>query len=180
MKKIRAQVLQCRLEWQSNLMTSIAVIPARGGSKRIPRKNLKLFHGLPIIAYAIETAKKSGIFDEVIVSTDDEEIAEVALGFGATIPWLRSSNLADDNATTVSVIQDAAIKLKASHTDLENICCIYPTTPFLRTEYILKGRKILIGGDWNYVFSGLKADTNPQRFFSQKKTGEVEMLFPQY
>jgi N-acylneuraminate cytidylyltransferase len=161
-------------------MTSIAVIPARGGSKRIPRKNLKLFDGLPIIAYAIKTAQDSGIFSEVMVSTDDEEIAEVALGFGANVPWRRSKNLADDYATTVSVIQDTAIKLKESYADLENICCIYPTTPFLRSEYLVKGRKELINGDWSYVFSGLKVNSNPQRFFLQNRTGEVEMLFPQY
>ena len=161
-------------------MKSIAIIPARGGSKRIPRKNIKLFHGVPVIAYAIKAAEESEIFDEVIVSTDDEEIAEVALRFGATIPWMRTKDLADDFTTTVSVIQDAVKKLKMSFFDLENVCCIYPATPFLKSEYLVKGYKILEDDKWNYVFSGLRVDTNPQRFFSLEESHGVEMLFPQH
>jgi pseudaminic acid cytidylyltransferase len=171
---------QCRSKWQSDLMASIAVIPARGGSKRIPRKNLKLFHGLPIIAYAIKIAKESDIFDEVIVSTDDEEIAEIALNLGATIPWMRPKELADDYATTVSVMQDAVKKLKFSHIELENICCIYPTTPFLRSDFLVEGKKILLDGNWSYVFSGMKVNANAHRFFSLKKSRQVEMFFPQH
>jgi N-acylneuraminate cytidylyltransferase len=161
-------------------MTSVAIIPARGGSKRIPRKNIKLFHGLPIIAYAIKTARESDIFDEVIVSTDDEEIAEVALRFGATVPWMRSKELADDYTTTVSVMQDAVKKLKMTCPELENICCIYPTTPFLKAQFLVNSHNILVDGDWSYVFSGLKTNTNPLRFFSLEKSKEVKMLFPKH
>jgi pseudaminic acid cytidylyltransferase len=158
---------------------NIAVIPARGGSKRIPRKNIKLFHGLPVIAYAIKAAKESEIFDQIIVSTDDEEIAEIASSFGATIPWIRSKNLADDYATTISVMQDATKRLKMEVIDLENVCCIYPATPLLKPEFLSEGLKILLDGNWSYVFSGLKADMHPQKFFSLKTSRRVEMLFPE-
>ena len=119
---------------------NIAVIPARGGSKRIPRKNIKLFYGLPVIAYAIKAAKDSEIFDEIIVSTDDEEIAEVAINFGAAVPWMRPKDLSDDYATTVSVMQDAVKKLKMNLINLENICCIYPVTPLLKPNFCCDGR----------------------------------------
>jgi len=159
---------------------NIAVIPARGGSKRIPRKNIKLFDGLPIIAYAIKAAKESEVFDEVFVSTDDEEIANVAVSFGATIPWLRSKDLSDDFTTTVSVMQDAVKRLILSQMDLQNICCIYPATPLLKPNFLSQGLKILEDGDWDYVFSGLSASTPPQRYFSLGASREVEMLFPEF
>ena len=159
---------------------NVAVIPARGGSKRIPRKNIKLFHGLPIIAYAIKVARESEIFDEIFVSTDDEEIAEVAMSFGATIPWMRPKNLSDDYATTVSVIQDAVKRLKINLINMENICCIYPATPLLKPSFLSEGLKVLKNGDWSYVFSALKASTPPQRLFSLGTSKGVEMLFPQF
>ena len=159
---------------------NIAVIPARGGSKRIPRKNIKLFHGLPVIAYAINAARETGIFDEIFVSTDDEEIAEVAMNFGAKIPWIRATDLSDDYATTVSVMQDAVNKLKTNLTALENICCIYPATPLLKPSFLSEGLKILEDGDWSYVFSGIKTSTPLQRFFSLGTSMGVEMLFPKY
>ncbi len=173
------QELLCKLEWLNKLMTSVAIIPARGGSKRIPRKNLKLFNGLPVIAYAIKMAKEIEIFDEVIVSTDDEEIAETAISFGATIPWMRPKDLADDYATTVNVMQHAVKKLRVSLANLENVCCIYPATPLLRSKFLLEGQKILVNEDWNYVFAGLRVQNNPKRFFSLGKGKGVEMLFPQ-
>jgi N-acylneuraminate cytidylyltransferase len=108
---------------------NIAIIPARGGSKRIPRKNIKLFHGLPVIAYAIKAAKESKVFDEVFVSTDDEEIAEVAASFGATIPWLRSKELSDDYATTVRVMKDAVNMLGSNLIGLENLLYLSRDTP---------------------------------------------------
>ena len=159
---------------------NIAVIPARGGSKRIPRKNIKIFQGLPVIAYAINAAKESEVFDEVFVSTDDEEIAEVAESFGATIPWLRSKDLSDDYATTVSVMQDAVKRLKLNLMDLENICCIYPATPLLKPSFLSQGLETLESADWDYVFSGLKINTPPQRFFSLGSSTEVKMLFPEF
>ena len=159
---------------------NIAVIPARGGSKRIPRKNIKLFHGLPVIAYAIKAATLSGVFEEVIVSTDDEEIAEVAASFGATIPWMRPRDLSDDYTTTVSVMQDAVNKLKSSSNDLEYVCCIYPATPLLQPSFISQGLQILKDGDWEYVLSASRAETPPERFFSLDSSNGVEMHFPMH
>lgn len=158
---------------------NIAIIPARGGSKRIPRKNIKLFHGLPVIAYAIKAAKESGVFNDVFVSTDDEEIAEVAESFGAVIPWMRPKSLSDDHATTVSVIQDAVNKLKYSLNELEYVCCIYPATPLLQPTYISQGLQILKNGEWDFVFSASRAETPPERFFSLDSVNGVEMHFPE-
>ena len=158
---------------------NIAVIPARGGSKRIPRKNIKLFHGVPVIAYAIKAAKESEIFDEIYVSTDDEEIAEVAKSFGAGIPWMRTKHLSDDYATTLSVMQDAVKQLESKLVNLENVCCIYPATPLLKPSFLSLGLEILQSGNWDYVFSGVKSSTPPQRFFSLQHSQSVEMLFPE-
>ena len=157
---------------------NIAVIPARGGSKRIPRKNIKPFHGVPVIAYAIKTAKESGVFSEIFVSTDDEEIAEVAESFGATIPWMRPKELSDVHATTVSVMKDAVNKLKSSLNELEYVCCIYPATPLLQPSFISQGLQILKDGDWDYVLSAARAETPPERFFSLDSANGVEMHFP--
>jgi N-acylneuraminate cytidylyltransferase len=158
---------------------NIAVIPARGGSKRIPGKNIKIFHGLPMIAYAIKAAKESGVFKEVIVSTDNEEIAEVARSFGATIPWLRSKDLSDDHATTISVMQDTINKLKTRLSELEYACCIYPATPLLQPSFISKGFEILKNGDWDYVLSASRTSTPPERLFSLDSAKVVEMHFPE-
>jgi pseudaminic acid cytidylyltransferase len=159
---------------------NIAVIPARGGSKRIPRKNIKLFHGLPIIAYAIKTALKSEIFDEVFVSTDDEEIAEVASSFGATVPWIRQKKLSGDFTTTVDVMQNAVKNLEKSLTGLENICCIYPATPLLMPKYLTQGLEILKNSEWDYVVSIAIANTPPERSMSIGKGNELLMRFPEY
>lgn len=158
---------------------NIAVITARGGSKRIPRKNIKMFHGFPVIAYAIKAARESGVFGEVFVSTDDDEIATVAKSFGATIPWMRSKDLSDDYATTISVMQDAVKKLKSNVVDLENICCIYPATPLLKPSFLSQGLTILQDGDWDYVISASRVETPPERFFSLGRAGEVRMNFPE-
>ena len=159
---------------------NIAIIPARGGSKRLPRKNIKMFHGLPVIAYAIKTARESGIFDEVFVSTDDGEIADIARSFGATVPWVRTRELSDDFATTVNVMQDAVRKLDSSLSNLENVCCIYPVTPLLKKEFLLEGLRVLKGGNWDYVITAMVAKTPPERFLSLGKNSEITMRFPEY
>jgi pseudaminic acid cytidylyltransferase len=157
---------------------NIAVITARGGSKRIPRKNIKEFHGKPVIAYAIETALGTAIFDEVFVSTDDEEIAEVAESFGAKVPWLRSKELSDDYATTAVVMQDAVLKLKSNLADLENICCIYPVTPLLKSGFLVHGLEVLQNGNWDYVFSAMRIEALPERLFSLGAANEVQVHLP--
>jgi N-acylneuraminate cytidylyltransferase len=159
---------------------NIAIIPARGGSKRIPRKNIKPFYGLPVIAYAINAAKESDLFDEIIVSTDDNEIAEIARNFGATVPWMRPESLSDDFSTTLSVMHDAVIRLGSVLSGTDNVCCIYPVTPLLNPSSLTRGVEVLESGDWSYVFSGLLANINPQRFFLLGKSKEVKMLFPEF
>lgn len=111
---------------------NICVIPARGGSKRIPRKNIKNFCGHPMIAWSIKAARQSGCFDQIIVSTDDAEIAEISVGYGATIPFLRPSELSDDHATTKDVMNHAVNTLFSSPTNDHFICCLYATAPFVQ------------------------------------------------
>lgn len=159
---------------------SIAIIPARGGSKRIPRKNIKMFHGLPVIAYAIKAAKESEMFEEVFVSTDDEEIAEVARMYGAEVPWMRSKQLADDFTTTVNVMQDAVKKLDSDLDNLGSICCIYPTTPLLKPNFLSHGHQILIDGDWDYVVSASRVTTTLERLLLLGENKEILMGSPEH
>lgn len=115
-------------------MPNIAIITARGGSKRIPKKNIKEFMGRPMIAYAIEVAINSKIFDEIMVSTEDAEIAEIAKKYGANVPFMRSEKTASDYATTFDVIDEVVNKYKIHGKEYDVLCCIYPCVPFLRTE----------------------------------------------
>lgn len=159
---------------------NIAVIPARGGSKRIPRKNVKLFNGLPVISYAIAAAKESAIFDQIVVSTDDEEIAEIAISFGASIPWMRQKDLSDDYATTLSVMQDAVNQLDAAVNDLKYVCCIYPATPLLSPSFLRDGLRILKNGEWDYVVTASPSKAPPERSLSIGNSKEINMRFPDY
>ncbi|MGB1299331.1 MAG: pseudaminic acid cytidylyltransferase [Psychrobium sp.] len=122
---------------------NIAIIPARGGSKRIPRKNIKDFCGKPIIAYSIETALESDLFDKVIVSTDDEEIAEVAREYGAEVPFMRPKELADDYTGTTAVVRHALEWYLEQGVEFEYACLIYATAPLLKLEYLIEGFKML-------------------------------------
>lgn len=115
-------------------MSNLAIIPARGGSKRIPGKNIKFFLGKPIIAYSIEAALESNLFDEVMVSTDDKEIAEIAINYGAKVPFFRSDKNADDYATTVDVLLEVLEEYKAQDRTFENIACLYPSAPFTSSK----------------------------------------------
>lgn len=115
-------------------MHNLCIIPARGGSKRIPRKNIKNFLGKPIIAYSIETAIKSGLFEEVMVSTDDEEIAIIAQKYGANVPFMRSDDKANDFATTFEVIEEVLLRYKNEGVNFDQACCIYPCAPFISVE----------------------------------------------
>lgn len=126
----------------------IAVIPARGGSKRIPRKNIKLFHGKPIIAYSIEAALGAGCFDRVVVSTDDQEIAGVAREYGAEVPFIRTPELADDFTGTNAVVADALRRLNISDGET---CCIYATAPFVLESAIQQGLQILKANTCEYA-----------------------------
>ena len=128
-------------------MTTVAVIPARGGSKRIPRKNIRQFSGKPIVAYSIDAAIKSGLFDRVIVSTDDEEIAEVSIKLGAEIPFMRPAELADDFTGTNAVTRQAIQWLNEHDAKVDFACCIYATAPFIQVRYLQEGhQKLLASG----------------------------------
>ena len=124
-------------------MPRLAIIPARGGSKRIPRKNIKNFHGKPIIAYSIEAALKSGLFDEVMVSTDDEEIKIISLELGAKVPFLRSENTSNDTATTLEVIREVLESYKKEDRTFDEVCCIYPTAPLMKSSHLTAGLDLL-------------------------------------
>ena len=117
-------------------MKKIAIIPARGGSKRIPKKNIRDFLGKPIISYSISAALSSNLFDEVIVSTDDAEIAEIAIKYGAAVPFFRSEKNASDYASTFDVIEEVVLNYKIKNMYFEYICCIYPCAPFVNSEKI--------------------------------------------
>jgi pseudaminic acid cytidylyltransferase len=125
-------------------MGNVAIITARGGSKRIPKKNIKLFLGKPIIAYSIEAAIGSSIFDEVMVSTDDEQIANVAREHGAVVPFMRSARTSDDYSTTADVIIEVLREYKNSGRIFEFACCIYPTAPFVTSKKLMKAYEQLI------------------------------------
>src|SRR5690554_2210088 len=131
----------------------LAIIPARGGSKRIPRKNIKPFCGKPMIAWSIEAALESGCFDRVIVSTDDAEIAEVARQYGAEVPFMRPLELSDDHTGTIPVIRHAIETINSQGRAVEQACCLYATAPFIQAEDLRRGLEILQGSGSDYAFS---------------------------
>ena len=157
----------------------VAVIPARGGSKRIPRKNIRPFAGKPIIVWPIKTALSSGLFDQVVVSTDDAEIAEVACGAGALVPFMRPENLSDDYADTKSVVRHAISELKLE-TELEvQVCCIYPTSVFVDAQLLKEGLEKLNESKCSFVFSVTSVDSSVYRAFTKAADDSIFMLFPE-
>jgi N-acylneuraminate cytidylyltransferase len=158
----------------------IAVIPARGGSKRIPRKNIKLFCGKPMIAWSIEAAQSSNLFDRIIVSTDDAEIAEVAKQWGADVPFMRPEELSNDYAGTTPVIAHATQWALNQGLDIDAVCCIYATAPLLQAEDITRGWKVLESGNWDYAFSVTEFEATIFRAFKQTPAGGIEMFFPEH
>jgi pseudaminic acid cytidylyltransferase len=157
----------------------LAVIPARGGSKRIPRKNLRLFHGKPIVVYSIEAALGSALFDHVVVSTDDDEIAELALGAGAEVPFRRPQALADDHTGTNAVARHA-IEWFAQHAEpVTSACCLYATAPFV-TAGDLRASQALLGDDTDFVFAATRFRFPVQRALARDTTGLVSPMFPQW
>lgn len=158
----------------------IAIIPARGGSKRIPRKNIKAFHGKPMIAYSIEAAQKSGCFDRIIVSTDDQEIADTAFKYGAEVPFLRPADIADDYATTMDVMVHAIQYLAKENISPEFVCCIYATAPFILADDLRKGLGILNDTKKEYAFSATSFPFPIQRAIKLTEQGDVKMFSEQY
>ncbi|UOB19414.1 pseudaminic acid cytidylyltransferase [Abyssalbus ytuae] len=161
-------------------MADLCIIPARGGSKRIPRKNIKNFLGKPIISYSIEAALKSNLFDEVMVSTDDDEIAIISKSFGAKVPFMRSYENANDFATTVDVLIEVINQYEEKGIIYENICCIYPTAPFVSDTILLKAKNLLESQDYDAVFPVLQYSFPIQRAMRINPNGEIKMIRPEY
>jgi pseudaminic acid cytidylyltransferase len=158
----------------------IAVIPARGGSKRIPRKNIKHFCDKPMIAWSIEAAKSSGLFEHIIVSTDDAEIAKVARHWGAEVPFMRPDELSNDYAGTIEVIAHATQWALDQGFELDAVCCIYATAPFVQVDDIKRGWEALDSGNWDYAFTVTDFAAPIFRSFKQTDEGGIEMFFPEY
>jgi pseudaminic acid cytidylyltransferase len=158
----------------------VAIIPARGGSKRIPRKNIRPFAGRPIIAYSIQAALVSGLFDEVIVSTDDDGIADIAQKHGATVPFRRSPDLADDHATTIAVVQHALGWLADNGRDIDLACCIYATAPFLRAADLRDGLAKLIDSGRSFAFSVTSFEFPIQRALRLRPDGALDAVAPEH
>lgn len=157
----------------------VAIIPARGGSKRIPRKNIKPFFGKPMIAWSIEAAIKSQCFDRIIVSTDDAEIAEVARQYGAEVPFMRPEELANDYAGTIPVIKHAVEWLALQGETPQYACCIYATAPFIKVEDIVKGLVLLQKNHCDYAFSVTSYAAPIQRAFKITADDRLEMFNPE-
>ncbi|WP_104697146.1 MULTISPECIES: pseudaminic acid cytidylyltransferase [unclassified Helicobacter] len=159
-------------------MKKVAIIPARGGSKRIPRKNIKMFCNLPIISYSIKLAVETNMFDEIVVSSDDDEILQVAKEHGASYLLKRPLDLSGDEVPTLPVISHAIESIKLNHNDL--VCCIYPTAPLLEKKYVIDGFNALVANKQKaYAFSVVEFDSSPFRgFYLQDDV--ITLLFPQY
>lgn len=159
---------------------NIAVIPARGGSKRIPRKNIKEFCGKPMIAWSIDLAKKSGLFDQIIVSTDDEEIAEISRKFGADTPFLRPKNLADDFTPTVPVIAHAVQYCIDIGSYPEYVCCIYPCSPLTRPEDLILALDTMRTKNADFTYPIIEYAHPIQRAMRRNANGEMELFSPEH
>ncbi|MFM5810094.1 pseudaminic acid cytidylyltransferase [Aeromonas veronii] len=159
---------------------NVAIIPARGGSKRIPRKNVKDFCGKPMIAWSIEAAKASGCFDKIIVSTDDTEIAAIAIQFGAEIPFIRPAALSDDYTGTIPVIRNAVEWLNQNDAPVDYACCIYATAPFILPEDLKQGLQLIKDAGSSYAFSVTSYAFPIQRSVRITKNGRVAMFNPEH
>jgi N-acylneuraminate cytidylyltransferase len=158
---------------------NVAIIPARGGSKRIPRKNVKLFAGLPMIAHSIRAARESGVFDRIIVSTDDEEIAAVAIQHGAEVPFLRPAALANDFAGTDAVIVHALEWFAQQGMPVREFCCLYATAPFVQPDDLRRGLALLREREAATAFSVTTYAYPIFRSLQVNASGRVEMLWPE-
>ena len=161
------------------MQNCVAIIPARGGSKRIPKKNIKNFHGKPLIAYSIEVALKSKLFSKVVVSTDDEEIAKIAKKYGATTPFIRPKELSDDFTGTGEVVNHAINFLKNSGEKIDFVCTIYATAPFLQEKYLIDGFEKLKNSNARNAFSCTSMPYPIQRTFKITKDSRCEMFWPE-
>lgn len=161
-------------------MANLCIIPARGGSKRIPRKNIKLFLGKPIIAYSIEAAFNSGLFNEVMVSTDDAEIAEIAIQYGAKVPFIRSEITSNDFATTFDVIKEVINSYSEKGIEFKNACCIYPCAPFVIDQKLEEAYNLLIKEQFDSVFPVIQFGYPIQRALKMDDLGKISFFYSEY
>ena len=162
-------------------MSAVAIIPARGGSQRIPRKNLKLFNGQPMIVWSIHAALASGVFDRVVVSTDDPQIAEIARAHGAEVPFLRPAELADAFTGTSTVIQHAIAALADQALSFDYVCCIYATAPLLQARYLRQGLEMLRSSpEKSYAFPVCSFGFPVQRALLIEASGALAPMYPQF
>lgn len=161
-------------------MRNLAIIPARGGSKRIPRKNIKDFLGKPILAYSIEAALKSGLFDEIMVSTDDSEIAAVARRFGARVPFMRSDKTASDFATTADVLNEVVDTYQKMGQHFDNFCCIYATAPLIKSEDIVSAYMRLLDSDFTCVYPVVQFSYPIWRCLDLAEDGTMKRHWPEF
>ncbi len=160
-------------------MSIVAVITARGGSKRIPRKNIKEFMGKPMLAYAVEAAVNSKVFDEVMVSTDDVEIAEIAKQFGAKVPFMRSEKTANDFATTADVLEEVVSEYRKRGKTFDELCCIYPCVPFLTADVIKNAYEKFKTSGADRLTPVVKYSFPIQRAFKLNEQGLLEYREPE-
>ncbi len=158
---------------------NIAIITARGGSKRIPKKNIKLFCGKPIIAYSIDAALKSELFDEVMVSTDSDEIAQIAESYGASVPFLRSAETSNDYATTSDVLIEVLNEYVKMGKEIQHACCLYPTAPFISDARLIEGYNTLMGKQADSLIPVVRFSYPPQRALCDEK-GYLRFAHPEF
>jgi pseudaminic acid cytidylyltransferase len=159
---------------------NIAIIPARGGSKRIPRKNIKPFAGKPMIAYAIDAAKSSGLFEHVVVTTDDEDIAHISRKYGAETPFMRPPELADDYTPTVPVVANAITTCQSQGWNIELACCIYPGVPFIQVSDLEAGLELLQSTGADYCFPVTEFPSVIQRGLKRADDGRIAPFHPEH
>jgi pseudaminic acid cytidylyltransferase len=159
-------------------MSNLALIPARGGSKRIHKKNIKEFNSQPIISYSIKSAIESNLFDEIMVSTDDHEIAETAIRYGAKVPFFRSQKNSSDFSTTFEVIEEVLEKYNEIQISFNNICCIYPCAPLIQINKLKLAYDLLIENNYNSVFPVIRY-SNPIQRALKLVDDKVDMFYPE-
>ena len=159
---------------------NLAIIPARGGSERIPRKNIKIFMGRPMISYAIDTALSCNLFEHIVVSTDDLEVAKIASKYGADVPFLRPGFLSTGAVDTVSVVAHAIVECRKLGWKFENVCCIYPCTPFLELGDLIEGYNLHMGSGKDYCFPVAEYHSLPQRALKFQGLNDIMPLYPEY
>lgn len=158
----------------------LCIIPARVGSKRIPKKNIRNFCGKPIIGWSINTAIESNCFDKIIVSTDSEEIASISKKYGAEVPFIRPKNISDDITGTLPVVNHAIKFVEANYGKVELVCCIYPTAPFLETDFLRKGLLKIKENNANFCFSATSFPFPIQRAIKINSDNKSKMFFPEF